>query len=99
MNENTAMYMQDFGLPAAWTPRNGDPIVIGKAIMDLTDTGIVYEGFSAQGTEIYALVETSVFGGLRDGDALTVGSNDYRVRESRRIDDGAFTRVRLAKFN
>lgn len=54
------------------------------------------EGGAVYGTERLVRVATGILPALKNQTAITVGGTAYRIRDHRRIDDGAMTAILLA---
>lgn len=82
-------FTDDFGVTATWGS------VSGLGVLDQPDQ-IIGGGISIS-TEYLLTVKAEDFEGIAFGDAITVDSTDYTVREVRKIDDGSFYRIVLTK--
>lgn len=67
----------------------------GKGILD-APTNVIGSGMVLS-NEYLLTVKTSEFGHATYGYTLKVNASDYQVRESRQIDDGAFSEILLTK--
>jgi len=64
------------------------------ALLDQTGAGVLPGAGSKVGAlRIVLTIETGTLAGLAQGAILTVASYQYRVRESRAIEDGLLTRI------
>lgn len=69
--------------------------VTGKGILD-APSNIIADGMVLT-TDYLLTVKTADFGSAKYGDAITVDSISYKVRESRQIDDGKLSEILLTK--
>lgn len=69
--------------------------VSGLGILDAPTLQV--GGEYALSDEYLLTCKTSDFGSLVFGSAITVGGTAYKVRENRRIDDGALCEISLTK--
>jgi hypothetical protein len=87
--ENLDNFLGIFSVPVVW---NG---TTGLGIFDAPTS--VMGGGAVLSDEYLVTVKTAVFGAVNYGDAITVNGTAYKVREARKIDDGAFTEITLSK--
>lgn len=69
--------------------------VTGKGILD-APTNVIADGMVLT-TDYLLTVKTSTFSSAKYGDAITVDGVEYKVRESRQIDDGKLSEILLTK--
>ena len=89
MVEDLSVFLQDFGQ----TCTAGAVTALG--ILDMPTQ--VISGDMVLSTDYTLTARAADFGGLLAGDAITVGGVAYKVRETRKIDDGAFVQIALQK--
>lgn len=89
MVEDLSVFLQDFGQ----TCTAGS--VTGLGILDMPTQ--VISGDMVLSTDYTLTAKTADFGGLLAGDSITVGGVAYRVRDTRKIDDGAFVQIALQR--
>lgn len=70
--------------------------VTGLGILDMPSE-IIADGVVLT-TDYRLTCEASKFGGLLHGDAMTVDGNDYTVRNTALVDDGALCEIMLQKI-
>lgn len=83
------VYLQDFGVTATVGSATA------KVIFDKPDE-IIGEGLAIS-TEYIITFKTSDLPTLAGGNSISIDSQNYRVREVRKIDDGTFSRALLTK--
>lgn len=88
ISENLDAFFDDFGV-AVTSGSTSD--------MGLFDApGVVVGDGRSVSTSYSVLVKASLFGSLKYGDDISVGSVDYTVIENIPEDDGIFTRITLS---
>jgi len=87
--EDLNMFLSDFGQPVI---RNG---VSYKGIFEQPDE-IVVDGL-VMTTDYELTVKTSELGSLIFDDTISIDGDNYKVRQSRKIDDGKFSKIMLSK--
>lgn len=87
--ENLNVFLTDFGVPVT----SGS--YTGLGILDMPSE--IIAGGMVLTTDYQLTVKTSDFPTLNRGDAITVNSVSYTVREARLADDGQFTNVFMSK--
>ena len=89
--ESLDVFLADFGVAVT-----GPSSSSGLGILDKPDT-VLGSDIQFISTEYLLTIKTASFPVLKLGDAMTVDSVSYTVRESEKIDDGVFTKVLLTK--
>lgn len=78
---------RDFGEPAEWN---------GKAAFVFLDTPEVLALDGAMvSDQLEATLPATAWAGIKHGDTITAGGQEYRVAAVLRVDDGRLTRLRL----
>lgn len=90
LSEDLSVFLSDFGVSVTAGP------VSGLGILDMP-TQVIADG-QVLSTDYALTCRADQFGNLLYGDAVTVGGVAYSVRETRRLDDGAFVEVALMKL-
>lgn len=85
----TAVFLNDFGVPVAWGEHSG------KGILDMPSE--IIAGGMVLTTDYQLTVKTADFPGIDHGDAVTINGATYSVREARAVDDGVFSHLFLSK--
>lgn len=88
VTENLDVFFNDFAVDVV----SGDSTF--KALLDQPDETI---GQFSISTEYVLTAKTSDVSALSEGAALTIGSDSYTVRQIRKIDDGAVSKMLLSK--
>ena len=89
MVEDLSVFLQDFGQ----TCTAGAVTALG--ILDMPTQ--VISGDMVLSTDYTLTARAADFGDLLAGAVITVGGVAYKVRETRKIDDGAFVQIALQK--
>lgn len=71
------------------------PSYSGQGILDMPDDLI--GGDLMISTSYVLTVKTADFSAAKNGDTLSIGGTNYKVREIRKVDDGAFSKITLSK--
>lgn len=90
ISEDLTVFLADFGV----TVTSG--AISGVGILDMPSQ--ILAGDMVLNTDYILTCRAADFGGLLFGDGITVDSVNYQVRETRRIDDGAFVEIGLTKL-
>lgn len=89
MTENLGAFLDDLGVT----------VTVGasafKALFDIADD--LVGGGVVLSTDYVLTARTSDIASLVDGDTLSISSITYEVRQIRKFDDGAFSRVVVSK--
>lgn len=88
ITENPDTFLQDFGVTVVFGS------VSGLGILDMPDSVL---GEISISTQYELTVKTSVFGGLKGDDSITVDGVQYKVKEFKKEADGVFGVVTLSK--
>ena len=89
MTEDLTTFLNDFGVSCT------AGAVTALGILDMPSQ--IISGDMVLSTDYTLTARTADFGGLKYGDAITVATVNYQVRETRLIDDGAFVEIGLQK--
>tara|TARA_Y100001951_G_scaffold24626_2_gene18988 strand:- start:1472 stop:1750 length:279 start_codon:yes stop_codon:yes gene_type:complete len=89
INDDLSAYLSDFGVSCT----SGSTTASG--ILDQPSQ--VLAGDMVLTTDYLLTAKASDFGSLLSGDAITVDSQNYEVRETRLQDDGSFVEISLQK--
>lgn len=90
LSEDLSLFLNDFGVTAT----SGAISALG--ILDMPSQ--VLAGDMVLSTDYTLTARYADFGGLVYGDGVTVDGISYQVRETRRLDDGAFVEIGLMKL-
>lgn len=90
LTENLTLFLNDFGVNCT------AGAVSALGILDMPTE--VLAGDMVLSTDYLLTARYADFGGLLYGNAITVDGVNYSVRETRRIDDGAFVEISLMKL-
>jgi hypothetical protein len=90
LTEDLNLFLNDFGVTAT------SGAISALAILDMPSQ--VLAGDMVLSTDYSLTARFADFGGLVYGDGVTVDGINYQVRETRRIDDGAFVEIGLMKL-
>jgi len=91
LNEDLTIFFQDFGVSCT------AGAVTALGILDMP--GQVLAGGMVLSTDYTLTCKAADFGGLLYGDGITVDGVSYQVRETRKLDDGAFVEIGLLKLD
>lgn len=89
-DEALDVFLGDFGVPVEFG------LITGKGILDMP-AQVVADGMVIT-TDYKLTVRADQFGTLKYGDAVTVNSTLYQVREPMLVDDGMFLEVSITKL-
>lgn len=89
MIEDLGFAFADFGVNVQ------GPSYSGLGILDMPDQ-IVGEVMIS--TEYVLTVKTADFTTAKHGDQLTISAANYRIKEKKKIDDGALSKITLSKL-
>lgn len=89
ISESPDLFLADFGVPVVFGAYTG------KGILDMPSE--IIAGGMVLTTDYQLTIKTAAFPGIKRGDAITVNSVSYTVREARLQDDGVFTNVFLSQ--
>lgn len=89
LSENLDVFLADFGVPVT------DGTTATTGVLDMPSE--VIAGGMVITTDYALTIKSSAYPNLKYGDALTVNSAAYTVREVRAQDDGQFSIVYLSK--
>lgn len=89
LTEDLGVFLNDFGVSCT------AGAVTALGILDMPTQ--VLAGEMVLSTDYTLTARASDFGSLKYGDAITVATVAYTVRETRLIDDGAFVEIGLQK--
>lgn len=91
LTEDLSVFMSDFGVNCT------AGAVSAFGILDMPSQ--IISGDMVLSTEYTLTARTADFGGLLYGDGITVDGVNYQVRETRKIDDGAFVEIALMRLS
>ena len=91
LSEDPTVFLQDFGVAVT------AGAVSGLGILDMPGE-LIADGMVIS-TDYTLRCQTSKFGNLMYGEAVTVAGVNYQVREVRLIDDGAFCLVSMMRLD
>lgn len=89
--EDLSVFFAEFGVQATWTPSG----ITATVILDSPDAGIL--GDLVLTTQYEMTYQTSDFAGLDYGANLSINGAQYTVKDTKRLDDGAFSKASLSK--
>ena len=89
LSEDLNLFLNDFGVSCT------AGAVSALGILDMPSQ--VVAGDMVLTTDYTLTARFADFGGLVYGDSITVNGANYQVRETRRLDDGAFVEIALQK--
>ncbi|NDG47475.1 MAG: hypothetical protein EBY30_00035 [Rhodospirillales bacterium] len=89
LTEDLSLFLNDFGVSCT------AGAISALGILDMPSQ--IISGDMVLSTDYTLTARFADFGGLKYGDAIAVGGTNYQVRETRRIDDGAFVEIGLMK--
>lgn len=89
LSEDLGVFLNDFGVSCT------AGAISALGILDMPSQ--IISGDMVLSTDYTLTSRTADFGGLKYGDAITVATVAYTVRETRLIDDGAFVQIGLQK--
>lgn len=89
LNEDLGVFLNDFGVSCT------AGAVTALGILDMPSQ--IISGDMVLSTDYTLTARFADFGGLKYGDAIAVAGTNYQVRETRKIDDGAFVEIGLTK--
>lgn len=90
LSEDLSVFLNDFGVSCT------AGAISALGILDMPTQ--VLAGEMVLSTDYTLTARFADFGGLTYGDSITVDGVNYQVRETRRIDDGAFVEIGLQKL-
>jgi hypothetical protein len=90
LTEDLTLFLNDFGVTAT----SGAISALG--ILDMPTQ--VLAGEMVLSTDYTLTARAADFGGLLYGDGITVDGVNYSVRETRKLDDGAFVEIALMRL-
>jgi hypothetical protein len=90
LTEDLTLFLNDFGVSCT------AGAVSALGILDMPTQ--VLAGDMVLSTDYSLTARYADFGGLLYGDGITVDGVNYSVRETRRLDDGAFVEISLMKL-
>lgn len=91
LNEDLTVFLSDFGVSCTAGAINA------LGILDMPSQLIATDGLVLS-TDYTLTARAADFGGLLYGDGIRVDGVNYQVRETRRVDDGAFVEIALSKL-
>jgi hypothetical protein len=90
LTEDLSLFLADFGV----TVTSG--AVSGVGVLDMPSQ--IISGDMVLSTDYTLTCRAADFGGLLYGDGITVDGVNYQVRETRKVDDGAFVEIALQRL-
>lgn len=93
--ESLDLFLADFGTSVSWTPSAGGATQIAQAIFERPDENLL--GDRVRSREYQLTLRSDRLPGCDTGEAVVIAGQNYTVRESRQIDDGAFKSITLSK--
>lgn len=90
LSEDLSVFLNDFGVSCT------AGAISALGILDMPSQ--IISGDMVLSTDYTLTCRAADFGGLLYGDAITVGGVAYQVRETRKIDDGAFVEIALMRL-
>lgn len=91
LTEDLSVFLSDFGVSCT------AGAVSALGILDMPSQ--IISGDMVLSTDYTLTCRAADFGGLLYGDGITVGGVSYQVRETRKIDDGAFVEIALMRLS
>lgn len=89
LTEDLNLFLNDFGVSCS------AGAISALGILDMPSQ--IISGDMVLTTDYTLTARAADFGGLKFGDSITVAGTNYQVRETRKIDDGAFVEIGLTK--
>ena len=89
ITEDLNVFLEDFGVSCT------AGAITALGILDMPSQ--IISGDMVLSTDYSLTARAADFGGLKYGDAITVAGTNYQVRETRKLDDGAFVEIGLTK--
>lgn len=90
LTEDLNVFLDDFGVSCT------AGAISALGILDMPSQ--IISGDMVLSTDYTLTCRAADFGGLLYGDGITVGGVNYQVRETRKIDDGAFVEIALQRL-
>lgn len=89
INDDLGYAFADFGLTVQ------GPSYSGQGILDMPDQ-IIGEGIMIS-TDYVLTVKSADFSAAKNGHTLIINGVNYKVRDMRKVDDGALSKITLSK--
>lgn len=93
--ESLDLFLADFGTSVSWSPSAGGATQIAQAIFERPDENLL--GDRVRSREYQLTLRSDRLPGCDAGETVGIAGQNYTVRESRQIDDGAFKIITLSK--